>query len=121
MIRRPGLLLVLVLLASVGPAAHAAERRCGWLANPTPGNVWLTDRHGTWTLSEQGTPGAPGMDGMPDMTTRGWVRTNGSYGYGCACMDADVDAGAMRVTRVLRAEPLPLSRCEADRALRRPG
>ena len=30
------------------------ERRCGWLANPTPGNWWLIDADRTWTLSSQG-------------------------------------------------------------------
>ncbi len=57
---------------------------------------------------------------MPDMTTRGWVRTNGPYGHGCACMDVETDAKGMRITRLLRAEPIPLSRCENDRALRSP-
>ena len=28
---------------------------------------------------------------MPDMTTRGWVETNGHYGYGCACMTVSTD------------------------------
>ena len=55
-----------------------AERRCGWLANPTPANYWLNDRDGEWTLSAQGGYRAPGMDEMPDMTTNGWVETNGS-------------------------------------------
>jgi hypothetical protein len=117
MMRAAALLLALLLS---GGTAQAAERRCGWMVNPTPGNHWLTDRDGTWTLATQGSEGAPGMEDMPDMTTRGWIRTNGNYGYGCACLDVDVDRKAMRVARLYRAEPLPLSRCQADRALPRP-
>lgn len=119
-VTRAAALLVVATALAAGDAV-AAERRCGWLSNPTPGNFWLTDRHGTWILSAQGGPGASGMDNMPDMTTAGWVRTNGNYGYGCACLDVDVDPKAMRVTRLYRVEPLALARCEADRTLRRPG
>ena len=30
------------------------EMRCGWFSNPTPGNVWLYDRDGEWTIEVQG-------------------------------------------------------------------
>ena len=102
------------------PASAAPERRCGWLENPTPGNWWLTDRDGQWVLSSQGREPVEGMEEIPDMTTRGWVATNGSYGYGCACLVLDTAPGG-RVQRVLAAEPLALSRCRGDRALPRPG
>jgi hypothetical protein len=93
--------------------------RCGWYDNPTPGNHYLTDRDGQWTLSTQGSRGAPGMDNMPDMTTGEWVRTNGYYGYGCACMRMSVNARTRDVTRLYSARILPLSRCRNDRALER--
>ena len=73
-------LLTMLLATAAAQTPAGAERRCGWLANPTPGNYWLTDRQGDWTLSAQGGYQAPGMDEMPDMSTRGWVRTNGNYG-----------------------------------------
>jgi hypothetical protein len=93
--------------------------RCGWYDNPTPGNHYLTDRDGQWTLALQGARGAPGMDNMPDMTTGEWVRTNGYYGYGCACMRVTVNADTERVTRLYSARSIPLSRCRNDRALER--
>jgi hypothetical protein len=114
--------LFAAFLALVAPAQTpaGAERRCGWLANPTPANWWLTDRDGEWTLGAQGGYQAPGMDGMPDMTTRGWVETNGSYGYGCACMTVSTDRRTMHVTRLYAATPVPLRQCRNDRTLRRP-
>ena len=111
----------LLLLALAIPAgAEAAERRCGWLANPTPGNYWLTDRDAEWILAEQGGEPVPGMEVMPDFTTRDWVRTNGYYGYGCACIVMETDPAAKVVRRIVSAEQLPLARCERDRALARP-
>ncbi len=101
-------------------AQRAPERRCGWLQNPTPANYWLIDRDGEWTLSAQGGYHAPGMDEhMVDMTTRGWVRTNGNYGYGCACMSVTTDRRSGRITRLFSATPVPLRQCRADRRLPR--
>lgn len=109
---------LLACLALAAPA-EAAERRCGWYHNPTPGNHWLTDRDGQWILGSQGGRETPGMDRVPDMSERQWVRTNGYYGYGCACLT--MDTGPRRqVLRIHSAEQLPLSRCQNDRALPRP-
>ena len=107
--------------ANSAPASResAAARRCGWLVNPTPANWWLTDRDGQWILGTQGADQAPGMDEMPDMSTAGWVETNGHYGYGCACMTITADADG-RVTRVADAQPKPLKQCRADKGLPRP-
>ncbi len=111
--------LVLIALAGMSQAP-ATERRCGWLDNPTPANWWLTDRDGEWAIGTQGGPEAPGLDELPDMTTRGWVRTNaGSYGYGCACLDVATDRRTMRITRIAGGRPLPLAQCRRDRALPR--
>jgi hypothetical protein len=96
------------------------QRRCGWLSNPTPANWWLTDRDGEWILGTQGGEQAPGMDEMPDMSTAGWVETNGHYGYGCACMTIAHDPATGRVTRIADAEPKPLKQCQADRSLPKP-
>jgi hypothetical protein len=107
------------------PARAAAEtpakgvRRCGWLSNPTPANWWLTDSEDQWILATQGADQAPGMDEMPDMSTAGWVETNGHYGYGCACMTITAD-GEGRVTRIADAQPKPLKQCQADRKLPKP-
>jgi len=112
--RAPMVLGFLVFLAA--PAA-AQERRCGWIQNPTPANWWLTDREGEWVLSVQGGPEVPGMDRLPDMTTRGWTATNGPHGFGCGCVLMETDRATRRVVRVLGGEPLPLARCRADRSL----
>ncbi len=114
--------IIAILFATAGPAQTpaGAERRCGWLSNPTPANWWLTDRHGEWTLSAQGGYQAPGMDNLPDRSTEGWVETNGSYGYGCACLTVRTDRRTMRITRLYSATPVPLRQCRADPRLRRP-
>ena len=100
-------------------SAPAGQRRCGWLSNPSPANWWLTDRDGQWILATQGADQAPGMDEMPDMSTAGWVETNGHYGYGCACMTITADAEG-KVARIVDAEPKPLRQCRADRKLPNP-
>ncbi len=113
------LTLGLCLLPLLAAPPQAAERRCGWLHNPTPGNYWLTDREGQWIMASQGARETPGMDHVPDMTEREWVRTNGYYGYGCACVVMDANA-RRQVLRIHAAEQLPLARCQADRSLPRP-
>jgi hypothetical protein len=104
---------------AVAATASKGERRCGWLVNPTPANWWLTDRDGQWILGTQGADQAAGMDEMPDMSTAGWVETNGHYGYGCACMTITADADG-QVSRVADARPRPLRQCRADRKLPKP-
>lgn len=92
-------------------------RRCGWFDNPTPGNAWLTDRDGEWTIGTQGGP-QPIGDWSPAFTRRGdFVANNGSYGHGCACMTVRVDAPAMRIVEVRDTAVRPLAACRADRSL----
>ncbi len=101
-------------LAAASPLS-AAENRCGWLQNPTPGNWWLDDADASWTMMTQGGGGEPaGMDIIPDISERDYVRTNGNYGYACACMEVETDAGEERVTRVLSFRQLPIEKCEND-------
>lgn len=113
--------LGLSLLAS--PVVAKDVTRCGWYANPTPGNHWISDADSTWYLSTQGGPEAPGWMDLPsesfDFERPGyWVRTNGYYGYGCACITGrfgSFESGD--VLRVTSMKALPLSKCEADPAL----
>jgi len=109
---------ILSIALAAAPVA-AAETRCGWLQNPTPANWWLIDRDGEWLIGAQGGYQAPGMDEMPDMSTRGWVEVNGHYGYGCACMRVATDRATRRVTRIFSATPVPLRQCRRDRRLPR--
>lgn len=116
MMRVLGTALLAMAVLGASAAQAAAERRCGWLWNPTPGNYSLKDGEADWIISEQGAD-TDALENMPDMTVRGWVETNVHYGYGCACITAVLDRRAGRVVRLLSAEPLPLARCRADRRL----
>ena len=111
--------LLLIALLAAAPQSRP-EQRCGWLQNPTPANWWLIDRDGEWTIGEQGGYQAPGMDDTPDMTTRGWVETNGPHGHGCACMSVTTDRATHRVTRIFSARSVPLRQCRADPRLAAP-
>jgi hypothetical protein len=106
--------------AALVPKAPGPARRCGWLHNPTPGNWWLVDREGQWVLGTQGREPLAGMDDMPDMSSAGWVETNGHYGHGCACATITADA-AGDVTAVSDFKPKPIKACSSDKALPSPG
>ncbi|AHI67070.1 DUF4087 domain-containing protein [Burkholderia thailandensis] len=113
-------LLAALAVALIGlPHAHA-EIRCGWLQNPTPGNWWLDDRTGSWTLSTMGGPEAEGMDLIPDMAGNQYVETNGPHGYACACLTVVTNKPERRIVKVLKAKQLPLSRCRRDKRLKEP-
>ncbi len=119
------LLAAIALAGLMGGMAVAApratpERRCGWIANPTPANWWLTDRDGEWTISMQGGYQATGVD-LPDFSTPDWVVTNaGDHGYGCACLTAIFDRKRMRVVRITAAKQRTLAQCKADKGLKAP-
>ncbi|MCB2064775.1 MAG: DUF4087 domain-containing protein [Novosphingobium sp.] len=104
-----------------GLAANAkTEKRCGYLANPTPANWWLTDRDGEWIIGVQGGYQAEGLDVLPEsFYEKGWIRTNGYYGYRCACLTVTTDRKAMRIRRIYGGEPLAMKRCKQDKALGR--
>lgn len=107
-------------LASL-PAAAAepgSVLRCGWFENPTPGNAWLTDRDGEWLVGLQGGHQAEGD--WPQLPETEWVATNGSYGYGCACLRVIADADSRTIQRILSAQPRSLKICRDDRALTEP-
>ncbi len=108
--------LISVLFLFALPA-NAAETRCGWLQNPTPANWWLKDRDGTWTISVQGGYQARGMDNLPNIDDREYVRTNGNYGYGCACLRVSTDRNRMRITSIESGKALPLRTCREDPSL----
>jgi hypothetical protein len=113
-----GLMTALVLVSSSG-IAQAAENRCGWIQNPTPRNWWLQDRDATWTIMTQGPDEEEpeGMDLIPDISEREFVKTNGYYGYACACMSVETDAADERITKILSFKQLKLSQCRNDKSL----
>jgi len=95
-------------------AANAIETRCGWLQNPSPANLWLTDRHGSWTITAQGGYQAAGTDNIPSMSNREYVTTNRSYGYACACLRVVADRNKMRIITIQSGRQLPLKTCRQD-------
>lgn len=104
------------LVASASPSM-AAETRCGYFVNPTPANAWLHDKDGEWIIASQGGHQADGD--WPSFENGGqWVATNGSYGYGCACMSVTVDRAEWRVLTIHSAKAKPLSACKKDPALK---
>ncbi|MDO1584428.1 DUF4087 domain-containing protein [Rhizobium oryzicola] len=115
-VMRAGLIAVL----SFAPAL-AAENRCGWVQNPTPGNYWLDDREGSWTIMTQGSDVEPkGVDKMPDFSAGEFVKTNGYYGYACTCMSVETDKRARRITEIISVKQLPLAKCKGDKSLPKP-
>ncbi|MBB2494314.1 DUF4087 domain-containing protein [Aquipseudomonas ullengensis] len=112
---------LIVLLVASAASTHAEdgkfERRCGWLENPSPANVSLTDRDGEWFIGTQGGPQAEG-DWDARFPADQWVRTNGfSYGYGCACISMKVDVQNHNVLAVRDPQAKPLEVCRTDNTL----
>lgn len=113
-----------IALFALAPAlafgAGKLETRCGWLQNPTPANWWLVDADGTWILSVQGGYQARGLENLPEFNPHEYVETNGSYGYGCACLRVIVNKNTEHVVYVASGRALRLKRCLADKNLPRP-
>lgn len=95
------------------------ETRCGWVANPTPANWWLNDSQGEWTISVQGGYQAEGTDNIPDFGTK-WIKTNGNYGYGCACMKVETDKAERKILDISSVTVRPISACKKDKRLKKP-
>lgn len=117
--RAAGLSVLLAGVLGSGWAA-AAETRCGWIQNPTPGNWWFTDADESWTIRTQGTPWEPlGMDRIGDISAGEYRKSNGNYGYGCACAEVDTSIyeGEPYITAIHSFTQIPLSRCDSDPAL----
>ncbi len=121
-------LLIAAILAVLPTSVFAAENRCGWVQNPTPGNYWLDDRDGTWIIATQGSENeALGMENMGDLSAGDFVKTNGYYGYACGCMKVETehntdpqDSSAGRITAIYSFKQLKIAKCSADKSLPRP-
>ncbi len=101
--------------------AGAAENRCGWYVNPTPGNFYLSDRDGDWWMRSQGGLEAEGFDNAPDFDPKQYVKLQpNGYGYGCACFSVDTDKAEKNITRIYSGKILPLARCRNDKTLTKP-
>lgn len=93
-----------------------AETRCGWFVNPTPANAWLIDAAGEWIVATQGGEQADGD--WPEFKPSQWIKTNGNYGYGCACMSVTTRKSDERITRIHSGYAKALSACRNDKALK---
>ena len=111
--------LIVILGMFSALAATAEETRCGWLENPSPANMWLIDRDGSWDISVQGTSNAlddKSMELLYQATAseNEFVRTNRNYGFSCACLTVDVDEETNSITTIYKSTPLPLKQCLED-------
>ena len=101
--------------------APGFERRCGWISNPSPGNWEFIDKDGTWGIAEQGGDDRA-LDGLPDDRPSGkrwWVETqSGGYGYGCMCLNVQVQKKDRRFVRIDSGKSLPLAKCRKDPAIK---
>jgi Protein of unknown function (DUF4087) len=108
------------MLSSLSTAKNY-ETRCGWFSNPTPANIWLYDRVGEWTIGVQGGYQVDGDWGWPEFKARQWVRTNGEYGYGCACLQLRVNKKTHEVLEIKSSRARPLAACRQDTLLKKWG
>ncbi len=93
------------------------EYRCGWVDNPTPANWWLTDKEGIWMIGVQGSRQAEGdLPEFPESKDY-WKKTNGSHGYGCACLWVTVDVKEKIVLEIKSGKVLSLAKCRSDKNL----
>ncbi|MEP6503720.1 MAG: DUF4087 domain-containing protein [Betaproteobacteria bacterium] len=98
--------------AETGPPAL----RCGWWDNPTPGNVFFTDRDGEWTIAMQGLYEADGD--WPRFARGETAPRNATHAHGCACAKMQGDARNHLVSRFTEAHARPLEACRGDPALK---
>jgi hypothetical protein len=117
------ILATTLLAATLSTTAQAAERRCGWLENPSPSNWYLTDADSSWILmqSSEQEPSAS-IDIPVFQEEKGWfVKTGGSSGYGCACLSVTVNKKTNRVLTASQGKMLPIKTCKDDKKLPKPG
>jgi hypothetical protein len=112
--------LMTIALLSIALPIGATETRCGWLINPTPANFYLEDRDGNWVISSQGGYQAQGLENLPPLDEQEHIKTNGNYGYRCACLEVvtDTDSERIKILAVQSGEQLPLNICRTDPDLR---
>lgn len=112
-------LVLALMLCVLSEISSAAETRCGWLENPTPANLWLTDAEGSWTLSTQGGEQLDdaSMNNLPATNANEFVETNGFYGYSCVCLKVRVDKKQNRILQVYSGKALLLKKCLEDQSL----
>lgn len=95
------------------------EARCGWLDNPTTATYSLSDKDREWTIGVQGGYQVEDFE-IPAFKRGQWVSFfDGSYGFGCACFQMNVDYGTSYVLEIRKSYARPLAACKKDKALRK--
>jgi hypothetical protein len=112
--------IIFSLLAMLAAPAQSAERRCGWVSNPTPGNWWFIDKQAKWIIATRRGRDPVGWEKLPEFGQGTWQSTGGATGMGCACMVVDNKLKPKRITRIHSSTVRPLRICGADMALPRP-
>lgn len=105
-----------ILLLALPISAISAEKRCGWLENPSPANLWLIDSESEWTISIQGRGfiNEDSIEKMPSIEENEFVRTNGNYGFSCVCLNVKTDREKTEILDVYDGKQLPLKKCLED-------
>jgi len=118
--KRSLLITVFILLSPSFLSAQAKkqETRCGWFSNPTPANISLYDSEGDWIIGVQGGYQVEGDWAWPNFGKQ-WIRTNGHYGYGCACLNLQVDKKTGHVLSIRSTQMKLLKTCRQDQALKK--
>ncbi len=110
--------IILISMLFISSISFATEKRCGWISNPTPANIWLNDADGEWLLSVQGGYQTEGLDNLifPDSDSDKYVRTNGYYGYYCGCVTAETSDhdNQKLITKIVSSEVKSLKACLED-------
>jgi hypothetical protein len=94
----------------------SAEKRCGWLDNPSPANLWLIDGDSDWILSRQGLDFLTddSNNNMPTIDDKEFVRTNVNYGFSCVCLTVKTNKESSKILEVYSSEQLLLKQCLED-------
>jgi len=109
-------LIALLLVTFTTPIAKA-EKKCGELYHTTPGNYWLKVGNDILWIGMQGGHRAQGLDEIETLIDTEskdmWIKTQAShlnYGYGCACIEADISKNL--VERIRNLDQRPSAVCE---------
>ncbi|MGF1723152.1 DUF4087 domain-containing protein [Photobacterium nomapromontoriensis] len=114
-------IILLLFIACFSINSNAAQLRCGWVLNPTPSNLWLHDRDGTWTIALMG----ENLEEKPSLymayqafeDRKQVENTNGIYGHSCACIKVDVNKESKRILKIYAVNQLNLKQCQDDNAI----
>ena len=112
--------LIMVSLIALFASSALGETRCGWIDNPTPGNFWLTDKDGEWTIGVQGGYLAEGIEFIAHPTNSQYVDMNGNYGYWCGCITGQSDSDTKRIARIESSKAKLLKDCLKDENVPKP-